>query len=121
MATVVTRPYKLRKTWEDSKGQKASFSYIDTAKETANNLCIEGDSYKVWKDGVCVYDPEDDVIVLEQRMRCNSEKQKETESKRTKEALEIIESSVRECEEETVAEDTKPNIFKRIFNRIFKK
>lgn len=54
--TGTQRPYKVRRSWEDSKSQIASYSILENAKFAADG--IKGSGYKVFKDGKLVYDPE---------------------------------------------------------------
>lgn len=63
MATPIKRPYKVRTSWEDSKHQLGSYAYIDTAKDACIKAYKELESeqvYKVFKDTVCIYNPEND-------------------------------------------------------------
>jgi len=63
MATSIQRPYKVRTSWEDSKSQYGSYAYVDTAIEAAQKIYGYEEvevPYKVFKDGVCIYNPEED-------------------------------------------------------------
>lgn len=68
-SNVRTRPYKVRRSWEDTKTQMASYTYLDKAKVLAD-VCMY-DGYKVFLDGKIVYDPLESVAEADSVM--NSE------------------------------------------------
>lgn len=56
--TGVSRPYKVRVSWEDTKSQVASYSVLENAKLIVDELTSKGlTGYKVFMDGEIIYEP----------------------------------------------------------------
>ena len=72
--TGMKRPFKVRKTWEDTKSQIGSYGKLSSAQAVVDELAKAGDlSYKVWEDGEIRYEIHGEATLEEAVVEVNVE------------------------------------------------